>query len=102
MAIDKKQAFHDILKGEGNVPYLTSAWQHLIGHEYGAQKQARAHIDFVSKWDWDWVKINPRSAYHSEIWGAHSTMTIMASVVLPLDTVPPKPDEENFRILRET
>lgn len=29
-------------------------------------------------------------------------MTIMASVVLPLDTVPPKPDEENFRILRET
>ena len=49
MAIDKKQSFHDILQGEGNVPYLTSAWQHLIGHEYGAQEQAQAHIDFVKK-----------------------------------------------------
>ncbi|MEE0905095.1 MAG: uroporphyrinogen decarboxylase family protein [Bifidobacterium adolescentis] len=70
MAIDKKQSFHDILQGEGNVPYLTSAWQHLIGHEYGAQEQAQAHIDFVKKWDWDYVKINPRSAYYSETWGA--------------------------------
>lgn len=70
MTLDRKQAFHDILNGEGKTPYLVSAWQHLIGHEYGAEEQADAHIDFVRKWDWDWVKVNPRSAYYSETWGA--------------------------------
>ncbi len=70
MSLDRKQAFFNILHGEGDVPYLTSAWQHFIGHEYGAEAQAEAHIDFVKKWDWDYVKINPRSAYYSETWGA--------------------------------
>jgi uroporphyrinogen decarboxylase len=69
MALDRKQAFHDILAGEGTVPHLTSAWQHFVHHEYGVEEQVRAHADFVTKWDWDWIKINPRSAYYTEAWG---------------------------------
>ncbi|NEG69596.1 uroporphyrinogen decarboxylase family protein [Bifidobacterium choloepi] len=70
MTIDRKQAFHDILDGHAEVPFLTSAWAHFVGSEYGPAELAGAHIDFVERWDWDWVKINPRSAYYPEAWGA--------------------------------
>lgn len=71
MTRDRRQEFHDLAKGEGTTPYLTSAWQHFVGAEYDVELQARAHIDFVRKWDWDYVKINPRSAYYAEAFGAH-------------------------------
>lgn len=70
MSRDRRQEFHDLAAGKGTVPYLTSAWQHFIGNEYDVERQAWAHINFVRKWDWDWVKINPRSAYYTESWGA--------------------------------
>ena len=71
MSINRRQAFHDIARHRStDVPYLTAAWQHLVGHEYGADEFADAYIDFVKKWDWDWVKINPRAIYYSEAWGS--------------------------------
>lgn len=74
MGIDRKAAFRAIASGktaeESPAPYLVSAWQHLIGHEYGADDFAQATIDFVKTWDWEWVKINPRAIYYSEAWGA--------------------------------
>lgn len=72
MGIDRRQAFHDILAGEqplGHPYFLTSAWGHFVGSEYGPAEQAKAHIDFVRTWNWDWVKINPRSSYYAEAWG---------------------------------
>lgn len=72
MSIDRRQAFYEILAGEqpvGRPPSLTSAWGHFVGSEYGPAEQAKAHIDFVRQWDWDWVKINPRSSYYAEVWG---------------------------------
>ena len=72
MSNDRRQAFHDIARHRPTtVPYLVSAWQHLVGHEYGADEFADAYIDFVNTWDWDWVKINPRAIYYSEAWGSH-------------------------------
>lgn len=71
MSINRRQAFHDIARRRStDVPYLTAAWQHLVGHEYGADEFADAYIDFVKKWDWDWVKINPRAIYYAEAWGS--------------------------------
>lgn len=68
--IDRRAAFHAIARGEkAEVPYLVAAWQHLLGHEYGAEEFAQAYINFVKKWDWDWVKINPRAIYYAESWG---------------------------------
>ena len=39
---DLRTIFHDILAGDAEKPYLVSAWQHLIGHEYGADEFAAA------------------------------------------------------------
>ena len=74
MAQDLKQKFHDILggnaqEGDDTLPFLVSAWKHVVGHEYGPYEQAQAQIGFVRQWDWQWVKINPRSAYYAESWG---------------------------------
>ncbi|RSX57764.1 uroporphyrinogen decarboxylase family protein [Bifidobacterium samirii] len=66
---DLRTIFHDILAGDAEKPYLVSAWQHLIGHEYGAEEFAAAYTEFVRRWDWQWVKINPRAVYYSEAWG---------------------------------
>lgn len=69
----RRQAFYDIARGVADpdtTPYLVAAWQHLIGHEYGAEDFATAYVNFVQKWDWDWVKINPRAIYYSEAWGS--------------------------------
>ena len=71
MTSNRRQAFHNIARHRAtDVPYLVAAWQHLVGHEYGADEFADAYIDFVRKWDWDWVKINPRAIYYSEAWGS--------------------------------
>ncbi|MFT8639564.1 uroporphyrinogen decarboxylase family protein [Bifidobacterium sp.] len=71
MTADRRQSFHDIAhhSSDGSTPYLVSAWQHLVGHEYGAREFADTYVDFVKRWDWDWVKINPRAVYYAEAWG---------------------------------
>lgn len=66
----QREIFFDIAHGNAtDVPYLVSAWEHLVGHEYGAQEFAQAYVDFVRQWDWQWVKINPRAVYYAEAWG---------------------------------
>ena len=70
MTEDRRTQFHQIAHGQTSRPWLTSAWQHHIGHEYGAEHFAAATLDFVRKWDWDWVKINPRAIYYAEVWDA--------------------------------
>ena len=70
MTEDRRTQFHQIAHGQTSRPWLTSAWQHHIGHEYGAENFAAATLDFVRKWDWDWVKINPRAIYYAEVWDA--------------------------------
>ncbi|MDR1077193.1 MAG: hypothetical protein LBL55_00725 [Propionibacteriaceae bacterium] len=47
-----------------------AAWRHFVEHEHGAEALARATVDFALRWDWDWVKINPRATYYAEAWGA--------------------------------
>lgn len=70
MTDDRRTAFHRIARKNGDRAFLTSAWQHHVGHEYGAAEFAGATVDFVKRWDWDWVKINPRAIYYGEIWDA--------------------------------
>ena len=65
----RRDTFFDIINGR-TTAHLTSAWQHLIGYEYGSEVFAKATIDFVQRWDWDWVKINPRAVYYAEAWGS--------------------------------
>ncbi|MFT8358125.1 uroporphyrinogen decarboxylase family protein [Bifidobacterium aquikefiri] len=71
MTTTRREQFHAMLEGGTDVPaFLTSAWQHFIGHEYGAEEFAKATIDFNRKWNWDWIKINSRAVYYAEAWGS--------------------------------
>lgn len=81
---DRREEFHAIARhGKATVPYLVSAWQHLVGHEYGAADFAAATIGFVKQWDWDWVKINPRAIYYSEAWGSRYDPSEYDGFVIP-------------------
>ncbi|WP_055427412.1 uroporphyrinogen decarboxylase family protein [Bifidobacterium aesculapii] len=81
---DRRSVFHDIVNHKPtDVPYLVGAWQHLVGHEYGAEEFASAYVDFVRRWDWDWVKINPRAVYYAEAWGSKYDKDDYAGFVLP-------------------
>lgn len=81
---DRRSVFHDFINHKPTgVPYLVGAWQHLVGHEYGAEGFAAAYVDFVRRWDWDWVKINPRAVYYAEAWGSRYDKDDYAGFVLP-------------------
>lgn len=80
---DRKQQFHDIAQGKPGAGHLTAAWEHLVGHEYGAAEFADAYVAFIKRWDWDWVKINPRAVYYSEAWGAVYDRNDYGDFVIP-------------------
>ena len=46
-----------------------SAWGHLYHLENSAQGLADAMLSFQKKYNWDFMKINPRACYHAEGWG---------------------------------
>lgn len=89
MTFDRRAAFKKIAKGEdAGVPYLVSAWQHLVGHEYGAEDFGNAYADFVKKWDWEWVKVNPRAIYYAEAWGGKYDPDDYQGYVIPRTVKP--------------
>jgi uroporphyrinogen decarboxylase len=47
-----------------------SAWQHFYDQEWSAEKLAKATIEYQNTYNWDFMKINPRSSYYVEGWGA--------------------------------
>jgi uroporphyrinogen decarboxylase len=46
-----------------------SLWRHFYECERTAEDLAGAMLAFHRKYDWDWMKINPRASYHVEGWG---------------------------------
>jgi uroporphyrinogen decarboxylase len=46
-----------------------SMWRHFFGSENSAESLADAMLGFQQRYDWDFVKINPRASYHAEGWG---------------------------------
>ena len=77
----RRDSFFDIINNRSQTPYLTAAWQHFIGREYDPADFADATLDFVQRWDWDWVKINPRAVYYAEAWGSRYDPDNYAGVV---------------------
>jgi uroporphyrinogen decarboxylase len=47
-----------------------SVWRHFYHRENSRADLANSMIDFQRKFDWDFMKINPRASYHIEDWGA--------------------------------
>ena len=46
-----------------------SLWRHFYECERSAEDLAGAMLAFHRKYDWDWMKVNPRATYHVEDWG---------------------------------
>jgi len=46
-----------------------SFWGHVYHRESTAVDLAQATIEAWARYDWDFVKLNPRASYHGEVWG---------------------------------
>ncbi|BBI31237.1 uroporphyrinogen decarboxylase family protein [Cohnella abietis] len=70
MTQNKRDRFNRILiqKEVADRP-LVSAWRHFIEAERDSAALAAATVAFQRQYDWDFVKINPRTTYYAEAWG---------------------------------
>ena len=57
------------LKGERTDRPPVSFWGHVYHRESTAHDLAEATLERQDRFQWDWVKLNPRKHYHSEDWG---------------------------------
>lgn len=68
-AMTKTSRFHKMLSGEKVDRSIVSGWCHFLDKEQNASDLAEATIEFVKKYEWDWIKINPRATYIPEAFG---------------------------------
>ena len=57
------------LKGEKVDRIPVSMWRHFYSMETSAPTLADAMLGFQHRFDWDFMKVNPRTYYHVEDWG---------------------------------
>lgn len=66
----KRDRFNAVLAGEMPDRTPISAWRHFTDCEHsGPGVLAKTMLDFQAKYDWDYLKINPRAVYYHEAWG---------------------------------
>jgi uroporphyrinogen decarboxylase len=58
------------LRGEPVDRVPISFWGHDYLREWSAEGLAEAMLDNYRRYDWDYMKVNPRASYHVEDWGA--------------------------------
>ncbi|MFB1050768.1 uroporphyrinogen decarboxylase family protein [Paraliobacillus sp. JSM ZJ581] len=66
---NKKSRFEAHLNGKHADRPIVSAWYHFLDKEQTALDLAEATIEFANKFNWDWIKINPRATYLAEAFG---------------------------------
>ncbi len=60
------------LKGEDVDHVPVSMWRHFFARETSAESLAEAMLSFQNRFDWDFMKVNPRASYHVEDWGVRT------------------------------
>ncbi|MEO8285400.1 MAG: uroporphyrinogen decarboxylase family protein [Chloroflexota bacterium] len=65
----KLQRIDAALHNQGVDRPPVSLWRHFFECERTAEDLAGAMLAFHKKYDWDWMKVNPRASYHVEDWG---------------------------------
>lgn len=58
------------LRGDPVDRVPVSAWWHDYAREWSAAGLAEATVEAYRKYDWDYVKVNPRATLYGEDWGA--------------------------------
>lgn len=59
-----------IAAGESPDRAAASIWRHFFHKESTVDGLVEAMLDYQKKYDWDFMKINPRASYHFEDWGS--------------------------------
>jgi len=62
-----------VLKGEPVERLPVSFWRHFYLAERTGQGLAQAMLYFWRRYEWDFLKVNPRSTYQAEAWGVKPT-----------------------------
>ncbi|MFQ6111092.1 MAG: uroporphyrinogen decarboxylase family protein [Nitrospinota bacterium] len=68
--MSKKERLVAALRGELVDRVPLSLWGHFFDKESTAQGLAESTLSFQARWDWDYIKVQPRAEYHAELWGA--------------------------------
>ncbi|MFQ5607348.1 MAG: uroporphyrinogen decarboxylase family protein, partial [Candidatus Zixiibacteriota bacterium] len=64
-----RERLHKCIAGEDLDRPLVSAWRHFYNMETTSSGLAEAMVSFQKRFEWDFMKINPRASYHMEDWG---------------------------------
>src|SRR5919198_4235177 len=67
--MNKQQRMDAALRNQPVDRPPVSLWRHFYECERTAEDLAGAMLAFHKKYDWDWMKVNPRASYHVEGWG---------------------------------
>jgi len=67
--LNKKERVDAALRGEQVDHVPASMWGHDFEREWNAQSLAEAMVENYTRYDWDYMKVNPRACYHVEGWG---------------------------------
>lgn len=66
--MNKKERVEAALRGEPVDHVPVSVWGHDFAREWSAQGLMEAMVENFTRYDWDYLKVNPRSSYHVEDW----------------------------------
>ncbi|MGQ9631762.1 MAG: uroporphyrinogen decarboxylase family protein [bacterium] len=65
----KKERVRAVIEGKDVDRPPVSFWRHFYEKESSAEGLAEAMLGFQEKFDWDFMKVNPRACYHVQDWG---------------------------------
>jgi uroporphyrinogen decarboxylase len=68
--MNKKERVDAALRGDVVDRVPVSLWGHDFEREWSAQTLTEAMVENFTRYDWDFMKVNPRASYHAEGWGA--------------------------------
>lgn len=66
--MNKKERVDAALRGEPVDRVPASMWGHDFEREWSAHGLAEAMVENFTRYDWDYLKVNPRASYHVEDW----------------------------------
>jgi uroporphyrinogen decarboxylase len=66
--VNKKERVEAALRGEPVDRVPVSLWGHDFAREWSAQGLSEAMVENFTRYDWDYLKVNPRASYHVEDW----------------------------------
>jgi uroporphyrinogen decarboxylase len=65
----RRKRIRKTIQGERTDRPAMSFWRHFYHREGTAKDLAEVMLEFQKKYDWDFMKVNPRASYHVEDWG---------------------------------